>query len=43
MIDNIDGMGIVHVRWIVKGNYPYKISINSNKGGVVEKSIQSGG
>jgi len=42
MIDKIDGMSTTHIRWIVTGSYPYKITIDSNKGGLVEKSIQAG-
>ncbi len=41
--DDLDGMNTVHLRWIVTGNYPYNITVNSNKGGLIEKSIRSGG
>jgi hypothetical protein len=38
-VANVPGMGVVHVRWIVKGNPSnYTIEINSRKGGVVTQS-----
>ena len=38
-IDTIDGMNNVHVRWIITGNYPFEISVDSNKGGLVKTNI----
>jgi hypothetical protein len=35
-IDNIPGMGVVKVRWIVTGNKDYTIIVDSAKGGKVE-------
>jgi hypothetical protein len=32
-IDTIPGMGAVHVRWLVRGEGPYTISVRSEKGG----------
>ena len=42
MIERIDGMSTTHIRWIVSGGQSYKITIDSNKGGLIEKSIRSG-
>ncbi len=35
-VENIPGMGTVKVRWIVKGNRPYRIQVDSAKGGIAE-------
>jgi Zinc carboxypeptidase len=36
---NIPGMGVVHVRWVVRGNPSnYTVEVNSRKGGVVTAS-----
>jgi hypothetical protein len=42
MIETIDGMTTVQVRWIVTGDYPYKVTIDSNKGGIIVKNIELG-
>jgi hypothetical protein len=39
-IDMIDGMSETRVRWIVSGNAPFQINIDSNKGGVVKSTIK---
>ena len=36
-LSNIPGNSTVAVRWIVKGNQPYKITVDSAKGGVVSR------
>lgn len=33
LVDNIPGMGSVTVRWIVRGGGPYKVTVDSEKGG----------
>jgi hypothetical protein len=38
-VPNIEGMGIVKVKWIVKGNSSGTIQVSSAKGGVVEKEF----
>ncbi|MEE9118024.1 MAG: M14 family metallopeptidase [Calditrichia bacterium] len=40
-IDTIDGMSEIHLRWIVSGDYPFKITIDSNKGGLVQSTLRS--
>jgi hypothetical protein len=35
-IDNIPGMGVITVRWIVSGNLDYSIMVDSEKGGKVK-------
>jgi len=32
-VENIPGMGAVHVRWLVRGDGPYTIRVDSEKGG----------
>lgn len=41
-ISQIDGMSKRYVRWIVTGNYPFQISIDSDKGGFVTTTVHSG-
>jgi hypothetical protein len=38
-IDTIDGMSDIRVRWIVSGNAPFEITIDSNKGGLVKSKV----
>lgn len=38
-VPNIEGMGVVKVKWIVKGNPSGSIQVSSAKGGVVEKEF----
>ena len=33
LVDNIPGMGTVTVRWIVRGNGPFHVTVDSQKGG----------
>ncbi len=33
LVDNIPGMGTVTVRWIVRGGGPYRVTVDSEKGG----------
>jgi len=39
-VDTIDGMTETRVRWIVSGNPPFQIIIDSNKGGVIKSTIK---
>ncbi len=39
-VDRVDGMSQQHVRWIVAGNAPFEVTFDSNKGGMVSKTIQ---
>jgi len=38
-IDTIDGMTELHLRWIVSGDSPFQITIDSNKGGLVKSKV----
>jgi hypothetical protein len=38
VMTNIPGNSIVKVRWIIKGNSNYKVSVDSAKGGIASKS-----
>ncbi|MEY2639318.1 MAG: hypothetical protein RIR90_800 [Bacteroidota bacterium] len=37
-VPNIPGLGTVTVKWIVQGNAPYTVTVNSKKGGVASNS-----
>ena len=37
-IPTIPGMGAVYVRWLVEGPGPYKVTVQSHKGGTAEKT-----
>ena len=37
-VDNVPGLGEITVRWIIQGNSKYTITVDSRKGGVVERS-----
>jgi len=39
-IGTFDGMSELHLRWIVSGNTPFQITIDSNKGGLVKSTIK---
>jgi hypothetical protein len=39
-IETFDGMSETHVRWIVSGNAPFQITIDSNKGGSLKSTIK---
>lgn len=39
-VENIPGMGTVAVRWIVEGGSSYTIKVDSQKGGMTEKSFR---
>jgi hypothetical protein len=39
-VPNIAGMSTVTVRWLVRGNGPYRITVNSVKGGVHTKTTE---
>jgi hypothetical protein len=38
-LDLIEGMGTVHLRWIVDGKPPYQVEIDSKKGGLISQNI----
>jgi hypothetical protein len=38
-LDLIEGMGTVYLRWIVEGEPPYQIEIDSKKGGLIHYTI----
>jgi hypothetical protein len=38
-LDVIEGMGTVHLRWIVEGKPPYQLEIDSKKGGLISYTI----
>lgn len=38
-VPNIPGMGYVKVRWIVRGNGKYTVTVDSRKGGIAEKTL----
>ncbi|MEO0471051.1 MAG: M14 family metallopeptidase [Bacteroidota bacterium] len=42
-VDNIPGMGTVTVRWIVEGEGPFVIEVNSVKGGTASRSTSDDG
>ena len=39
-IDTIPGMGAVHVRWLVRGEGPYTVSVRSVKGGSARGEVR---
>lgn len=39
-IDTIPGMGAVHVRWLVRGQRPYTVSVRSVKGGSDRREVR---
>ena len=39
-VDMIDGMSEIRVRWIVSGNSPFQLTVDSNKGGLLRNTIQ---
>jgi hypothetical protein len=38
-VETIDGMGTVHLRWIVKGDRPFDIKVDSYKGGILKTTM----
>jgi hypothetical protein len=38
-VETIDGMGTVHLRWIVNGNRPFDIKVDSYKGGILKTTM----
>ena len=39
-IDTIPGMGAVHVRWLVRGQRPYTVTVRSVKGGTARREVR---
>ncbi len=39
-LDNIPGMGVRYVRWIVTGSGPFTVDVVSVKGGTVSKTVE---
>ena len=38
-IDTIPGMGAVHVRWLVRGERPYTVTVRSVNGGSARREV----
>jgi hypothetical protein len=39
-IESFEGMSEIHVRWIVSGDAPFQVTIDSKKGGIVKSSVK---